>query len=1038
MFQINRREYGAMVEACKEIEAIFEEEQEFLSEQTQQTAQTMDGIAISTWCTGFNSVLNNGVYEDALEQMKSLRTSMETMQPLVNRIVAEGILLADQLDADEMIFPYAGEVSGEELILLNDVYVGAVRNSCWQIWETGKSMGTIMEEVMEDCSGIVELGEERQQLAKACKAADRIETFREAFDKYVYDVHDLDESLRLDFQSMTNALLEMSGVIMETTLCEINNRLQIQELQTMLNKDPMDWTMEENRIASELWVNAVEEGDTETLKQLLDMCRDGEGGRLDSTRLGILRDYTEGESREFLSVLMEDSLPEWAYAEYLIDVKKEEGILTITITQDVLLEEDNSYTVVSDGKGGAYRSIVNIFNYTPDYPEDYYETAAGYMEKDEEGIYAFESVLKQDATGFSEREKEILSLLYQDKCRIVETSSCREERAEQYDITERFIEGMFRHEQKREEKMTVHCLYLDEEWACSMESYIEDEQCLAYQMLSELSVYRQEKGPGWIEVTEESPIVDVMIDPKRMGVVLELEFMKTAVMENPLAESVYIGNRTRARQYVDNLDEKTIDNLYELGYTKEEIAVMLCMAESVKDEDFLEELIKQNYTQAFRTNPDDLSGGAGCFLTAYLMNFLQFADENGTCKEMEDVLNDMLGQKNSAKSYLELLAVGSSIYLAGAELYVSDLCSQVLKEGNGKYVYDMDILESPEEQLRAIVAFHVLTKGLYLTYLEGDLYDGVLSEWDYHMQEYQGRLDGLSINGSQNFSVQLQLYDSKTGETQKSTELETDIIWRSINTLSERNMERLEALEKKIETELLKGTIDIVISVAGLAFPRTMGAVQAGVDTVWGVSQGKASSALKGITNKELLGKGMSQGQKGAVGVGITVMAYLEKGQSLSDEKDKIIRDQMVKWFYSGESYRINGESVYLGESICNYNVIEGIAEWNQYGCGVFLQEVLPWKGSVDDINKEISDRVNNEHKDLSSEEKEAIEFLIYGNSRKGENKQTVYSSILEIEGEVFLKYVDTLSELIKQDLSNDHSIETAWLKYIEEKGEKK
>lgn len=448
MFKLNSRKYADMIEAYKKMENLFEEEKQYLLGEIEQNAETMEGSAVSGWKSGYIDFFGQGAYAEAMEAVKELRTSMEEMQPLVNRIVAEGLLFADQLDADEMIFPGSGEVPGEEWIQLDEAYVGAVKSGCDQIEETRESLEKTMADIRELCDGIVDIGEEAAQFEEANRALKRVQTFREAFEKYVYDVRDLDESLRLDFAVLVDQERLESGKEMERTLSRLYSCVQEGELKAILEKDPLYWTDEENRIASAAWSAAVEEGDTEAIEQLLDACRDEESGRVDYHRMGVLREYTEGESREILSALMEDAenLPEWTYAEYMIDVMKEDGSLTIVITQDVLLEEDNYFTVTMDKEGEVHRGPFEFSHSKPSYDAYYYETAAGYMEKDEEGRYGFESLLKQDAGEVGEREKEVLSLLYQDKCRVVETASSRESREGQFEVAERFVEGMFRYQ----------------------------------------------------------------------------------------------------------------------------------------------------------------------------------------------------------------------------------------------------------------------------------------------------------------------------------------------------------------------------------------------------------------------------------------------------------------------------------------------------------------------------------------------------------------------------------------------------------------
>lgn len=1037
MFQIHSGDYADMIEAYKKLETVLEEERETLQAVVDKSEQSMSGNAIYAFQQGYKRTLNLGAYAKLMEHLKSMYTSMEELQPLMNQIIAEGKLLGEQLDSDDLLYPGVSDVvaSSNSEIVLDDAYTNLITSGCDEVLDLGDSLKTSMETVFSYCEGLLDFSEEKTQLAEAYTCVKRVENFQIGFNRYVRGVRDLDDSLNADFQRLIVKEEQESGKNVEADLKQAAQYGQITELQAILEKDPTDWTDAECELLTKSWERAVDEGNIDTMSLILEGCVDEKSGRLDYYRMGIIRENSDGEAWVILDTLMQNELPAWSYADCIIEVSKEGGALTVLVTQDVLLEEDNTIklTVGDTESEGSIVSTVEIVNRTADYSEETYEIAAGFLEKDEAGNYQFETILKQDAAAVGEKEKEILALLYEDKCRVIETASSRETKEEQFEITERFVEGLFRMQMYSEPTSifisngeewihTDYNIYADPKWTSSLMQYVQREDSVACLMLSGLQSYKKGQGENWQDITNENSLVNVKITPQLRGMTAQLEFVKTDALGSPKEDVIYVPSKVKIIDYLDTLDDEYFEHLKEMGYTEQTIVDTYMQARAVADEGFIDSIMKGEYKAAFLVNPEELSNDACYILPQYAARFYNTIDKNGYCEELETFINSMLYQDENeplgyyhVDDYLKLMYTQSGKW---REERIGDCYAGTIEMKDAKWYITMDILWG----------------ALYDQYCKGDIcmpQDPLEGNAYYILGECMLQVKDVKVEGIDNIIFKLMLTDEAYKEEQSDCIIYNQ---REITVKPERNSAKMSQLNTELKIKELEKEIDKLWLDAALeSGTYAVDIVKPGTGAKIRMALAVLDNDLGGVIENGMDTEEFENSKYAEVGPFIkpvlSTYKYNREWEELMKDLNETQQNEIATWFYAADTYDVSYydldggmqlETVCMGQSVSDYATIQSIQQWNDEGFGGILQGHFP-----DKERAEIQDKIVyiaeggtgiTSYKMLNEEEKAAFNFFVYGTE-----SGTEYESLLDIEPATFLKCVTVLEDCLEKEEFRDY-----------------
>ena len=997
MFKVNCKDYSEMIEAYLALETVLQEEKENLSAQVEQSRQSMSGEAIETWHTGFTQVLDVGAFDEVVKQTQGIRSTMEEMLPLLCKMSELGRTFGDQLQSDEFIYPSSGGSCEcrDEILEFNDICTNQITLDCEEVQTFGDCMYTLIGQMKDLCGDVVDFSDATSKIEEAHCQTKRIDNFITAFGFYVTGVRDLDESLRLDFTSLIDEDEVLSGVVYEAKLRTLTGSIQITQLEEVLEKDSHDWTQEDIEIVAKAWETAVKTRNVQVLNQILDGCQGGESGILNYDGLELLCAKTDGESKEILIALVQHQFPDLNYAECLIDIEEEEGILTITVTQDVLLEKDNVVRIIARGDGVVNISKSEICNFKLDYANDYYELAEDLLEKDETGRYKFEIIIEQDVEKASEKEKEVLSLLFNDKFAVIETAPSREAREQQFEISERLLAGIFRYECKFENRNVASNVYVDEEWREVLESHITDEAALANQMLKGLEDYQKMEGQGWY--TTHKVCADVTITPQMVGVTTKCNFYRPYLDYKIKEDMFYTACRERVIYHMDTLDEDARERLKRMKYSDEQLIGLYLLSDSVIDENFIDNLLKSEYREAFQTDPDELGNDVKYLLPLYASKLYLVTDDNGNYIEFEDFLNSMLYQNPDVlkglwhtEAYINLMAEQSGL------LMQTVVDERGMKKAEADWIASMDCL------WKSFYHYYYSDMNIRLINFEGD------DLW-YSKGETLLQIKNLDITSSKDISFVLMLCnqeyreDSEDFMVYKETDFKSNIVRTPSMTEQEATAQKFRTLDEKIEMLWQQQTIGTSLELLSLFYPDYVEPIQ---DLLEKMDQDIADSFMK-MTNSEVLEQLQSNTLEASCKTVTGFMGYFDERKSLEKEKGRIASDAMLSWFCSGYTYEAGGQKVYFSNSISDYDVLCAIDGWNEEGLSSFMDlrtlGTEPLDG--DTLIKKI-----NEGESYSDEEKEAMKFMV-----GGKPKGTKYTDITEIDGELFAESVIKLDELLTE-----------------------
>ncbi len=348
MFQINRKEYLNMIDALGGFLAVLETEREMQQFMADHSETNFTGIAGAALRSGMKTFLSYGVYEKAYQQSKKMKGSMESLLPLVNKL----LMVADTLDqylitdtAAYTITPFSVPyVQAEnEIFMLNEGYANYLEQQCEDLVEKGKILKGQMQDAINKCSGIIDCAAEQTAINEAYDSVMRIENFKQAFRSYVMGVRDLDESLRLDFQAYTDVEVVEAGKALKEAMHEnFGEEINVIRIKEILQKPKEEWT-EKERILVEEYFDVTENKTTSGLCEKI--------GKPLNGWLQLYSDKTVFEEGRIVTIPSETETSKWAMREgrntiNYYALKEIEGINEVIVgANGELLDKDGRYWV---------------------------------------------------------------------------------------------------------------------------------------------------------------------------------------------------------------------------------------------------------------------------------------------------------------------------------------------------------------------------------------------------------------------------------------------------------------------------------------------------------------------------------------------------------------------------------------------------------------------------------------------------------------------------------------------------------------------
>ena len=683
-----------------------------------------------------------------------------------------------------------------------------------------------------------------------------------------------------------------------------------------------------------------------------------------------------------------------------------------------------------------------LAGYAQIYGEETYDRAVALLVCDEKGKYAFEEVLQSES--ISEADEIALANVYDMLFAKVELAEEEGSILQEKAILEKYLESLYQIETVDKYMTntglpyTVSYVSANDKMIERLSNRITGENTLAKQTLENLQGDKMEILGAWFKemglfdmsvskVTElyQTQLVDVDMKFTDLGIVLDIMACPKAsgrdVVPDSGKESYRVNGINKTERYVCALGETVLGRMEGLGYSTDDIVQMYMLTENEKDVEFLGEIVKGNYKEAFNVPIEALGENTKMNLGYYSVRLGELLESGNT--ELQNFVNGILYVDENRcyntgylpENYLELLTVQTG---AIRECYTAQLFAGVEGEEARKYS-------------RVISHMYSLWNALYMEMEKGDIKAG-----DYYNNKWYSRGEcGVQISGlglseitvkgekikGENICFDMNLLDNENQDVIATMKMSTEIAWSPDETHGDYGLKERKELLQEIDNLWAKQSIETMYGLAKIYYPGITDVVDLGISVI----EGKASDISSNIKSQSINGKEVSKEGKCVLDVISGITGYMEARKALEEEYSNSVHEDMLSWFYSANEYYAGGECTYLEDGIYNYDVIQGIRKWDEEGIEYIIHdnEIVNTNNSLYDNIKALP---QGGFFNYSEEKKNALVYLIYGNSAvQVEGYTGEYQSILEIPGDIFTELVEEIDAVMKH--VNDKNINLQW-----------
>ena len=210
----SRIEQPSLVQALdkyREMEKVLEEEYDSLQDVIIQSSNEWQGAASKALISEMEYFLNEGDYNTAYENVKTMRLCMEDALEQVNALLAISEEFPKQLQRSTYIEPMRtvmgdNTVRNGGVVYLDYGKARLIPDLCEQVYEAAEYLGNVLKQHMEVCSGIMDgIPTYINRVDEAVKKVKRIENYKFSFQKYVQDVMALENDVAVRLAGMKTA-----------------------------------------------------------------------------------------------------------------------------------------------------------------------------------------------------------------------------------------------------------------------------------------------------------------------------------------------------------------------------------------------------------------------------------------------------------------------------------------------------------------------------------------------------------------------------------------------------------------------------------------------------------------------------------------------------------------------------------------------------------------------------------------------------------------------------------------------------------------
>ena len=207
-FRIEQPSLVQALDKYREMEKVLEEEYDSLQDVIIQSSNEWQGAASEALVSEMEYFLNEGDYNTAYENVKTMRMCMEDTLEQVNALLARSEEFPKQLQSStysEPMRPAMGDntVRNGGVLYLDYGKANIVPDLCDQVCEAAEYLGNVLKQYMEDCEGIMDgIPTYISRVDEAVRKIKRIENYKLSFQKYVQGVMALENDVAVRLAGM--------------------------------------------------------------------------------------------------------------------------------------------------------------------------------------------------------------------------------------------------------------------------------------------------------------------------------------------------------------------------------------------------------------------------------------------------------------------------------------------------------------------------------------------------------------------------------------------------------------------------------------------------------------------------------------------------------------------------------------------------------------------------------------------------------------------------------------------------------------------
>ena len=387
-------------------------------------------------------------------------------------------------------------------------------------------------------------------------------------------------------------------------------------------------------------------------------------------------------------------------------------------------------------------------------------------------------------------------------------------------------------------------------------------------------------------------------------------------------------------------------NMERLGYTADEIQLLVLCCETEEDREFLANLMEEDYIKAFAITPGKLSEGMSVIMAEYAARLAELSIVEDGCKKLQDFINAIYQFETTTAPLFK--------HTTQLEGYLSRLYagSQVLLEANSYRILTEEVGDDIKERSYLLMAMSSLWGSQYQIYSEAD-FKGSLAH------NFSGlKMEGLKYDEIEHiFSFDL-LYEVDTGKLVASSdlgkgyevkmtghesgrwtvsadvfELPSDLDHAELSDSLRQLYEERENLMSECFLNGVTNAAIAVISTFNFPLGTALGLMKAGIQSDW---ENFTDHSVDGV--KELNGYNRNvQSSAGAIG---EIAKGLEEYFTRSKEIEEAIADKKSEYwlniFGAGGGYDLEAggetETYVLYKGVHNPDTLEKLRKWQENG----------------------------------------------------------------------------------------------------------